>query len=161
MPTACTSPPAIRSAIISSVAAQWPVRTITAPAIAGKAPNTFSPGAMITGSPRQWTRATRTTFRTASGSSGQRRRGKELRGELTEHEFVMQIVAGVASRRVSAPLRISEHLVTATSIRPFSHRNVNSSFRMRRGQGKRSYSPVIVTTSVFGILPLGIALLRT
>ena len=74
---------------------------------------------MITGSPRQWTRATRTTFRTASGSSGQRRRGKELRGELTEHEFVMQIVAGVASRRVSAPLRISEHLVTATSIRPF------------------------------------------
>jgi hypothetical protein len=77
------------------------------------------------------TRNALSTFRTASGSSGQRRRGKKLRGELTEHEFVMQIVAGVASRRVSAPLRISEHLVTATSIRPFSHRNVNSSFRMR------------------------------
>ena len=45
--------------------------------------------------------------------------------------------------------------------RAFSHRNVHSSFRMRRGQGKRSYSPVIVTTSVFGILPLSIALLRT
>jgi hypothetical protein len=42
--------PAIRSAIISSVVAQWPVRMIPTPAIANKAPKTFSPGAMITGS---------------------------------------------------------------------------------------------------------------
>jgi hypothetical protein len=33
---------------MSSVVAQWPVRMIAAPAIASKAPKTFSPGAMIT-----------------------------------------------------------------------------------------------------------------
>jgi hypothetical protein len=49
-PNASINKPAIRSAIISSVVARWPVRTITAPAIASKAPKTFSPGAMITGS---------------------------------------------------------------------------------------------------------------
>jgi hypothetical protein len=61
---------------------------------------------------------------------------------------------------VMEPRRIASQCSTPNK-RAFSHRNVNSSFRMRRGQGKRSYSPVIVTTSVFGILPLGIALLRT
>ena len=83
-----------------------------------ESPNTFSRGDDH-GFASAADEGNHTTFRTASGSSGQQRRGKELRGELTEHEFVMQIVAGVASRRVSAPLRISEHLVTATSIRPF------------------------------------------
>ena len=35
---------------MSSVVAQWPVRMIAAPAITSKAPKTFSPRAMITGS---------------------------------------------------------------------------------------------------------------
>jgi hypothetical protein len=35
---------------MSSIVAQWPVRMIAAPAIASKAPKTFSPGAMITAS---------------------------------------------------------------------------------------------------------------
>ena len=49
-PNTSISRPAIKSAIISSVVAQWPVRMITAPAIASKAPKTFSQRAMITGS---------------------------------------------------------------------------------------------------------------
>ena len=36
--------------LLPSVVAQWPVRMIAAPAIASKAPKTFSPRAMITGS---------------------------------------------------------------------------------------------------------------
>ena len=49
-PNASISTPAIRSAIMSSVVVQWPVRMIAAPVITSKAPKTFSPRAMITGS---------------------------------------------------------------------------------------------------------------